>query len=866
MGLSAAQLAQHVARALAQAEDHEVLAYAWPDTWNQGDTLRVGEQSVPVRYCSSPLQLREALIESGDRARVLLVGCEESELGQDVLARLFRHRLLHVDRWQMVAEAYGARQIDPRLYAIHWLPDALLDAAPQRRTPAPAVLTRDAALETCLVKLLGLGETELDLETLLQAVERGVPAWQALPEEQQAVFRRYLADRLGTVALAVLGAVGVGNSHAVVALGLVCEVLFPSIGAVPEELRDARVRLEPRLGGQRLSREDGLRWAEAAGRCVLAMDLAMDNAHRHAVFRMADDLLNALGAERFIGASSVLPQALDRRLEALAEAVRSFLKKDAALPGVVDAADRVAAHRLIPPGHPGPETARMVVRLCRREAGSATGRAPASEVEEYRCHGAWEDWARRDLRTVRPETLARAVDRLLDRVAARRAQSDRRFAEQLARRALDDAHPDGVLPVEHALKQIAAPLAEARPMVMLVLDGMSRDVYLPIALELLRGGWTAWQREGVPATLLATVPSVTECSRASLLAGRVLRGAAPREKPAFAAHDGLKRASRPDRPRPDRPPVLLHKGEVQDGNQLSRAAAELLADPQQRVVGIVLNAIDDALAKSEQLRIDWSIEAIPLLAALLTRAKSVGRAVLITSDHGHVLERRSEHRNVGEAERWRTDGGDPEAREIRIAGPRVEALVGSSVIVPWSESLRYSIKKNGYHGGVTRQEMLIPVGVWTADSEPLPGFVPETLVAPDWWAAEHGAVPVVSEHPKQAIASGTTDDLFAAPSETTWIDALLTSDTLQRQRERTGRLALDDERLRTLLACLDEHGGRAGVEQLAAAIRQPQLRMRGMLSILQRMLNVDGYPVITVESGSHTVVLDRRLLRAQFEL
>lgn len=857
MGLSAAQLAQHVAKALAQAEDHEVLAYAWPDTWNQGDTLRVGEQPVPVRYCRSPLQLREALIESGDRTRVLLVGCEESELGQDVLARLFRHRLLHVDRWQMVAEAFGARQIDPRLYAIRWLPDTLLDAAPQRRAQALAVLTYDTALETCLVKLLGLGEAELDLDILLAAIERGVPAWNALPEEQQALFRRYLADKLGTVALALLGAVGVGNGHAVVALGLVCEVLFPPAGGVPEELRDARVRLEPRLGGHRLSREDGLRWAEAAGRRVLALDLARDDAHRHAVFRMADDLLNALGAERFIGASSVLPQALDRRLEALAEAVRAFLKKDAALPGVVDAAEWVAAHRLIPPDHPGPETARMVVRLCRREAGLTTGRAPASEVEEYRCHGAWEDRARHALRTVRPESLARAVDRLLDRVAARRAESDRRFAEQLARRARDDAHPGGVLPVEHALKEIAAPLAEARPMALLVLDGMSRDVCLSIALELQRSGWTAWQREGVPATLLATVPSVTECSRASLLAGRLLRGAAAQEKPAFAAHDGLKRASRPDRP-----PVLLHKGEVQDGNQLSRAAAEWLADPQQRVVGIVLNAIDDALAKSEQLRIDWSIEAIPLLAAILARAKGAGRAVLITSDHGHVLERHSEHRNVGEAERWRTDGGDPEAREIRIAGPRVETLVGSPVIVPWSEALRYSIKKNGYHGGVTRQEMLVPVGIWTADSEPLPGFVPETLVAPGWWAIEGGAVPAVTEQPG---VSGATEDLFAAPRETSWIDALLTSDTLRRQRERAGRLALDDQRLRTLLACLDEHGGRAGVEQLAAAIRQPQLRMRGVLSILQRMLNVDGYPVVTVESGSRTVVLDLRLLRAQFE-
>lgn len=113
--------------------------------------------------------------------------------------------------------------------------------------------------------------------------------------------------------------------------------------------------------------------------------------------------------------------------------------------------------------------------------------------------------------------------------------------------------------------------------------------------------------------------------------------------------------------------MLLHKGELQDGNQLSRQATELLGDPEQRVVGIVVNAIDDALAKSEQVRIDWSVEAMPLLGAILAQAKSASRAIVITSDHGHVLERNTEHRNVGEAERWRPATGEVSQGEIRIA-------------------------------------------------------------------------------------------------------------------------------------------------------------------------------------------------------
>ena len=856
MSLSAPQLSQHVGKALAQATGPEVFAYAWQTPWQNGDALQVGDRSIPVRFCGSPLELREALIEVSEQPQVVLVGFEEGELGQDVLARLFRHKLLHVDRWQMVADAFSALQIDPRLYSIPWIPDALLDASPRRRPQPVAVLTHDDALDACVGRLLGLSDGGIDLETLLSCFEKGAPAWNELPEERRDVYRRYLLEKLGSVAGGILGAVSAGNGHAVVGIGLACEVLFgPSLQA-QADLRDARVRLEPRVGGHRLSEGDGRRWAEAAKRLVLAHD----ESRRQAVFRTAMDLLKAIGADAFVGVNSVLPEALDSRIEVLAEALRAFLRNESALQEVERAAEHVLAHSLIPRDHPGPATAHMVVRLCRREASLAAGDSASFGVTEYLQHGAWEDWARRGLRAVRPDLLARAVTKLLDRIAARRSDSDRRFGEQIAQRAESGAQPRGVLPVEVALSELVGPLAANQPIALIVLDGMSWDVYLPIALELARSGWTAWKRDKAPPSLLATVPSVTECSRASLLAGRLMRGNSAHEKPAFAAHEGLKRASRRSKP-----PVLLHKGELQDGNQLSRQATELLVDPEQRVVGIVINAIDDALAKSEQVRIDWSVEAMPLLGAILAQAKSGSRAIVITSDHGHVLERNTEHRNVGEAERWRPATGEVSQGEIRIGGPRVKALIGSDVIVPWSESIRYSTKKNGYHGGVTLQEMLVPFGIWTTEASPAQGFVPDILVPPDWWTAERDPQ-FVAEKPKPTVKKSQTEDLFAAPRKNTWIEELLASEMLMRQRERVGRIALDDQRLRQLLNCLDERGGRANVELLAAAIQQPQLRMRGVLSIMQRMLNVDGYPVVAMEPASNTAILDLRLLRTQFEI
>src|SRR3546814_779285 len=158
--------------------------------------------------------------------------------------------------------------------------------------------------------------------------------------------------------------------------------------------------------------------------------------------------------------------------------------------------------------------------------------------------------------------------------------------------------PASLIPIESTLEIVVAPLAQRNPLLMVVMDGMSQDVYLAIAGSMAQRGWTAWSREGLPLALLATLPSVTECSRASLLSGRLTRGLANHEKQAFRNHEGLKRASKAAKP-----PLLLHKAGLEQSHQLTAEASSAIADTEQRIVGVVINAIDDALAKAEQVRI-----------------------------------------------------------------------------------------------------------------------------------------------------------------------------------------------------------------------------------------------------------------------
>jgi hypothetical protein len=53
---------------------------------------------------------------------------------------------------------------------------------------------------------------------------------------------------------------------------------------------------------------------------------------------------------------------------------------------------------------------------------------------------------------------------------------------------------------------------------------------------------------------------------------------------------------------------------------------------------------------------------------------------------------------------------------------------------------------------------------------------------------------------------------------------------------------------------------------LARTIKYPQMRLPGLLSVMQRVLNFDGFQVLAREDASDTIALDTGLLCKQFEL
>ena len=140
---------------------------------------------------------------------------------------------------------------------------------------------------------------------------------------------------------------------------------------------------------------------------------------------------------------------------------------------------------------------------------------------------------------------------------------------------------------------------------------------------------------------------------------------------------------------------------------------DAITSRERKVVGIVFNGVDEHLSGSDQLQPRWTLDDLRLIKPILHEARFASRAVLMTADHGHVIDEvtralagaaltgRGDTVEAG-GDRWRQVSGAPvRAEEILFQGGRVLAPGGAvQVIVPWSETVCYGSRKNGYHAAI----------------------------------------------------------------------------------------------------------------------------------------------------------------------
>jgi len=892
------QIRAQVAAVRRKAGNAQVFGIQSCGRWTGEQIHRDGEETYLIIQCDSPLQMRTALQDEmpGVTAKVLVSSLPPDQVGADILVRLARRKFYPIDKWQIVKELFQARHIDPRVTEHSWVADQILElVSPEGYPPVPSgVLDAETVWRILLERQIGLGIARPDLVALLKwsMDETNVIQYRQAPEPFRVAAVQWIEQFAGPATGAVLSCVRTNDRPDALPVGLALGVVFHEQAG--GKLDKAAGRMEKYVGDGSLNEKMAQRWSNAATE-VVRLHLP-DVKARTTWLQRADEILEAVQGDGYAHLSSTSLLGFSQRLAHFGQALTEALDS-----GALEVPDRindtfraVLEHDQARRGSRRLQRVEMSARLLRWlfqlwQSGKSEPGSLAEAARDHALSGGYVDWARYTLRGGEPvRELSEAYTRIVARVVEVRERQNRRFAQLLRDWVAAGATGGDVVPVERILDEVVAPLAEHAPVLVMVIDGMSYAVFRELVEDITRQDWIELRREDRspiwPA--IAAVPSVTEVSRTSLLCGKLRTGHSADEKVGFAEHAGLVRHCRSGVL-----PVLFHKDALQ-GTEDSNLAANVIKEiesTRRRVVGVVINAVDDQLLKGEQLDIRWTSEEIKVLSPLLYEARAAGRIVVLTSDHGHILDQQTQQRQHEGGDRWRPDDGAPRDDEIQITGERVVEPPEHRLIAPWSEKVRYGMKKNGYHGGVTMQEMIIPLAVLSARDDLPEGWMELPVDTPDWWftpleervpSEDQSVVRPTKRRRKKKPGllfdmeaeevTAAQEQVLAAPvapgEAPGWLAELFKSPVLKDQKKLGGRAVPPDDAIRAMLAALSEQGGKMTLAALARKMQLPSFRLRSLLAAVQRVLNVEGYPILNKDEASDTVELNSGLLCRQFDL
>ncbi len=706
---------------------------------------KISELSVDTRiykvcFCDSSLQIRESLINfnGSTDSLVILTTLDTNQLEHDIVARLARRKVFPLDPWGILLEIFQAREVSPRLLKQKWMAELLLTDIPLEGYPTTpsGVLDEETVWKIVLVEKFGMRTARPDINDLLiwSLENEKLEDFSGFSEEVISGTEEWVRNSAGDISRLFFASVKNGYGHLMTSLGLVSEVIVN--GQELPELTQSAVRLERYFSNQPLSNRDLLELGKASANTISYLREAKPGL-LHKIYGQTEEILKETHINNFAYLSSILPVGLEARLanygrEIIKLTQAGTIKLSASLK---ECFQKVNQHQLITQDERRKEKVEMSFRLLNwLAANPQTEFKSFSEVSKhYLQETSYVDWARNIIfHGDTNDIFAGGLTALQKLVTQKREEQNKCFGHLITAWTEAGSTSDELWLVEDILEELVAKIAAQKKVLLVIMDGMNFAVFHEIKKDLQKNGWHSFspKNENIKP-VIAALPSVTSVSRTSLLCGKLVKGNSSTEGKGFSKNKFLAALSKTGYP-----PKIFHKASVADGvgASLTKELADALYSEDQKIVGVVVNSIDDYLAKGEQTEIPWNLKTIPLLNKLLNSAIETDRIVIVTSDHGHVIEQGAEfHKGNFAGERFREVGDEPKTGELLITGNRVLTDAGNIMIAPWSESIRYAKKKHGYHGGISPQECLIPLAVISKSPEALKNWRFYNESVNRWW-------------------------------------------------------------------------------------------------------------------------------------
>ncbi|WP_454227167.1 hypothetical protein [Propioniciclava flava] len=182
-----------------------------------------------------------------------------------------------------------------------------------------------------------------------------------------------------------------------------------------------------------------------------------------------------------------------------------------------------------------------------------------------------------------------------------------------------------------------------------------------------------------------------------------------------------------------------------------------------------------------------------------------------------------------------------------------------------SERLRYGPLKAGYHGGAAPAEVVVPVVLLVPSGVDEERWRPAPYQAPSWWEGPSAALAPLPTVPEVAQPDLLTEPMPAAIRVGA---ALVASSTYADQRRLAGRVVVTDAAVVALMDALASAPSlRLTAGQAATALGVPVVHHAQLaLGQVAKLVNVEGYPVLSIDPATGAVVLDERMLTEQYGL
>lgn len=892
------------------------------------DRIEIDGQTVQIIAVRSELDLRRRLLDiSRDELAAFLIPWQAPSLPIDLRGRFARGGAIKsIGRGPRLQATFSASALDDATRDSP-LAEYILARHPDQFADVGGRLTVDVLWTSWLSRIWGLDAGELALDTLLgwAALDGRGPKFATtmaddLGKRVHAALIEHLRDRLGATGVLVWKAWLAGRGQPALELAIV----LGAIGATDNEgVKVWRSMTAAQVFDEKIDDAILTRLGETADAALRF--LARPGAGNESAIRTIVNAANRRASDSAIVAhvigSSRLQVAWQARLDRLGIAVAGVVSRpdaetlrvarEAWLAVWKHDAGRDMEHRHVL------RRAEMALRLAswlvaRPDRELAPSPTPYGDVEAlatwYAREGGYLDLARRWVRGPGGTPFGDGANAVVRAVDTIRVELDRKFAAGLPGWHTASRPSRQVVPIDKALSRIATAFLDEDPerkLLVILMDGMSWSQ----AVELLesmgsRGsvwGPLAWHGisknrigDGAVPAVLTNFPTITEVSRSAFFGGKsIAAGTTP-----DASKDPEKWKTNPDVKKhvhASSVPMLHLRGEGQskDGSATPEAI-QLVMNPQQRIAGIVINAIDMSLKADRTHEIEWRLDNVKALRELLDKASEVGRAVLLCSDHGHVpADRFGSGLPQRDGARWRVwkAATDPIGEfEVGLpAGDGVWAPRGAhGIAMITDDAHRHGGGTGaGEHGGASLAEVVAPcVLIGCADSYAAAHDSAQAVrpvSPPSWWFYDvgegrpEGAEDPAERKPKRTPKKVSTDQqvmpMFApppvpepaAPEPPRSTESRLAKSELFAAKTKDVEAKLRETCLRAV-EVLHKKKGVVSVALFASELGAFPTRVQGLVSNLQGILNIDGYQVIRMDKVNQQVHLDIEKLEQQFEV